>query len=128
MMPIRPIRSDVDYWAAMDEIERAFDALPEPGTVEGDRFDVLTTLVEAYENERDPIPDADPVDILHFAIDSLGRSQAELGTLLGSRSRASEILSRRRVLNLDQIRRISDSWTLPIAILTPAYRLDREVA
>lgn len=127
-MDIRPIRTEADYEAAMIEVERYFDDIPALGTPEGDRFDVLSTLVEAYESEHHPIPDADPVDMLHFAIQDMGRSQAELGKLLGSRSRASEILNRRRYMTIEQIRLISEAWHLPIATLTRAYELRREYA
>lgn len=127
-MDIRPIRTEADYEAAMIEVERYFDRIPALGTPEGDRFDVLSTLVQAYESEHDPLPGADPVDMLHFAIEDMGRSQAELGQLLSSRSRASEILNRRRYMTIEQIRLISDAWHLPIATLTSAYELRREYA
>lgn len=121
MMDIRPIRSDDDLTWALKEIEPYFDAPPPVGSPEGARFDVLATLIEAYESKHWPIADADPVDILHFAIDDMGRSQADLAELLGSRSRASEILNRKRPLTLDQIRLISEAWKLPIATLTGSY-------
>jgi HTH-type transcriptional regulator / antitoxin HigA len=125
-MDIRPIRTDEDHRAALEEIDRLWGA--PRGTPEGDRIDILATLVEAYENEHHPVPDADPVEILHFAIEDLGRSQAELAELLGSRARASEILNRRRHLTLAQIRLISEAWHLPIGALAAPYRLDRTAA
>lgn len=128
MMDIRPIRTDADLEWALAEIEPYFDNQPVPGSAEGDRFDVLATLIEAYENTHHQIEASDPVDILHFAIEDLGRSQNQLADLLGSRSRASEILSRKRPLTLDQIRAISAAWNLPVAALTPAYELERSCA
>jgi HTH-type transcriptional regulator/antitoxin HigA len=98
-MQVRPIRNDDDHRAALAEIDKVWGA-PE-GSREGDRLDVLLALVEAYEARRWPIAVTgrfDPVDVLNYAIDELGHTQAELGTILGSRSRASEILSRRRTL------------------------------
>lgn len=74
------------------------------------------------------MPESDPVEILHFAIDEMGRSQAELAELLGSRSRASEILNRKRPLSLEQIRRIAEAWRLPLATLAKPYRLERDAA
>lgn len=71
------------------------------GTPEGDKRDGLATLAEAYERAQHPVPESDPVALLHFAIDETGRSQAELAELLGSRSRASEILNRQRPLSLE---------------------------
>ena len=125
-MDIRPIRSDADHAEALAEIERLWGA--PLGTPEGDKLDVLATLVEAYETAHFPVPSADPVEILHFAIEDMGRSQAELAELLGSRSRASEILNRRRYLTLDQIRLISEAWRLPISVLAVPYRLEEAAA
>jgi HTH-type transcriptional regulator/antitoxin HigA len=67
----------------------------------------------------------DLVDVLHYAINELGHTQAELGKVLGSRARASEILSRRRALTIDMIRRISDSWRIPADLLVRPYELER---
>ena len=94
-MDIRPIRTDQDHRAALAAIEACWGA-PE-GTEEGDKLDVLLALVEIYEAKRWPIKidgTFDPVDVLRYAIDELGHTQAELAELLGSRSRASEVLSR----------------------------------
>src|SRR5271165_5977271 len=107
MMDIRPIRTDEEHRAALAEIDACWGAAE--GTEEGDRLDVLLALVEIYEAKRWPLDideSFDPIDVLTYAIDELGRSQAELGELLGSRSRASEILSRRRVLTVDMIHKI----------------------
>jgi antitoxin component HigA of HigAB toxin-antitoxin module len=93
-MDIRPIRNDRDHRAALAEIERLWGA--PIGTPEGDKLDVFVTLVETYEERRWPIGTRrrfDPVDVLHYAIDELGHTQAELAAILGSRSRASEILA-----------------------------------
>ena len=98
-MEIFPIRTDEDHRAALAEIEAVWGA-PE-GTDEGDRLDVLLALVEVYEAWRWPVEierGFDPIDVLGYAIEELGHNQAELAELLGSRSRASEILSRRRAL------------------------------
>ncbi len=121
-MDIRPIRSDEDHKAALAEIERLWGAAP--GTDSGDKLDILVTLVEKYEEDRWPIaePDWDPVDVLQYAIDEMGHSQAELAELLRSRSRASEILSRNRTLTLEMIRSISDAWKIPAALLIKPYR------
>jgi len=121
-MDIRPIRSDADHKAALAEIERLWGA--EMGTENGDKLDVLLTLVEKYEEARWPIdePAWDPVDVLQYAIDELGHTQAELGHILNSRSRASEILNRDRTLTLEMIRSISDAWKIPASLLIKAYR------
>jgi antitoxin component HigA of HigAB toxin-antitoxin module len=114
---IQPIRNDEDHRAALAEIERLWGA--PAGTDEGDKLDILTVLVEKYEENRWPIeePDWDPVDVLHYAIDELGHTQAELAELLGSRSRASEILARQRALTVAMIRTISENWKIPAQLL-----------
>ena len=128
MMDIRAIHNDTDYAWALEQIEPYFISEPVLGTPDADRFDVLATLIEAYEGRRYDIPIADPVDVLHFAIEHLGRSQSDLGNVLGSRSRASEILGRQRFLTLDMIRAISAAWHLPVEALTRPYELARAYA
>jgi HTH-type transcriptional regulator/antitoxin HigA len=94
------------------------------GTEEGDKLDILVTLVEKYEDRRWPNIDAsDPIDPLNYAIEELGRSQAELAELLGSRSRASELLSRRRPLTVEMIHRISEAWKIPADLLVRPIRV-----
>jgi len=108
-MEVRPIRTEKDHKAALAEIEACWGA-PE-GSEKGDRLDVLLALAEIYEAKRWPIKTVtrfDPIDVLNYAIDELGHTQAELGELLHSRSRASEILSRRRPLTVDMIHKIAD--------------------
>ena len=125
-MEIRPIRTDEDHRAAPAEIETLWGA-PE-GTEEGDKLDVLVTLVEMYEAKRWPIEideSFDPIDVLNFAVEEFGHTQAELAELLGSRSRASEILSRRRALTVEMIHRISEAWKIPAELLVRPYRTER---
>jgi HTH-type transcriptional regulator / antitoxin HigA len=124
-MHIRPIRTDEDHRAALAEIEACWGA-PE-GSEAGDKLDVLVALVESYEARRWPIDvDAnfDPVDVLHHAIDEFGHTQAELAELLGSRSRASEILARRRALTVEMIHRISQAWKIPAGLLVRPYQIE----
>jgi HTH-type transcriptional regulator/antitoxin HigA len=124
-MDIQPIRTDEDHRAALAEIEACWGA-PE-GSEQGDRLDVLVALVESYEARRWPIESAerfDPVDVLHYAIDELGHTQTEFADLLGSRSRASEILARRRALTVDMIHRISEAWKVPADLLVRPYAID----
>ncbi|HKD47037.1 MAG TPA: hypothetical protein VKB67_05085 [Rhizomicrobium sp.] len=128
MRNIRAIHNEADHAWALQEIEAYFDKTPAPGTEAADRFDVLAALIKDYEDRHHGIPDADPVDVLHFAIESMGRSQAELGKLIGSRPHASEVLSRKRRLSLEMIRRISAAWNLPVQTLTRAYELQKEYA
>jgi HTH-type transcriptional regulator / antitoxin HigA len=124
-MEIRPIHTDQDHLAALAEIDACWGA-PE-GTERGDRLDVLLALVDAYEEKRWPIdPDEnfDPIDVLNHAIEELGHTQAELAELLGSRSRASEILSRRRALTVEMIHKISKAWKIPADLLVRPYQIE----
>lgn len=127
MMDVRAIHNDTDYEWALQEIGRYFENEPEIGSAAGDRFEVLSELIKSYEDKTFVIPQADPIEILEFAIESMGKSQADLSRIIG-RNRASEILSRRRALTLEMIRQISRAWHLPIETLTPAYKLAREYA
>ncbi len=123
-MQIRPIRTDKDHRAALAEIERLWGAAL--GTPEGDKLDILMTLVETYEERRWPLKSRrrfDPVDVLHYAIEELGHSQMELANILGSRSRASEVLARRRPLTLEMIQKINANWRIPADLLVQPYRV-----
>jgi HTH-type transcriptional regulator/antitoxin HigA len=120
-MDIRPIRTEVDLHAALAEIERLWKS--PTGSPEADRLEVLTLLVERYEEAIWTAKDLDPVDMLEYAFADMGRSQAELAALLGSRSRASEIMARKRPLTLDMIRKISAAWNIPLALLAKPYAL-----
>jgi HTH-type transcriptional regulator/antitoxin HigA len=128
MMDVRALRTKADYAWALKEVERYFDNPPEPGSAEADRFDVLSVLIEKYEDGYCQIPAADPVEVLRFAIESMGRSQTDLARIVGSRARASEILNRKRRLTLEMIRAISAEWKLPIESLASAYEIAREHA
>ena len=125
-MEIRPIRNDRDHKAALAEIDASWGAAE--GTEKADKLDVLLALVEIYEAKRWPIKtdeSFDPIDVLNYAIEELGHSQAELAELFGSRSRASEILSRRRALTVDMIHKVSEAWKIPADLLVRPYRIER---
>jgi HTH-type transcriptional regulator / antitoxin HigA len=117
---IKPIRTDRDHRAALEEIERLWGAAE--GSPEGDRLDVLATLVEAYEEKRWPVADMDPVEAIEAAMAHEGRTRADLAALIGQ-SRASEILQRRRPLTLPMIRKIAAAWHVPEHLLVSEYRL-----
>lgn len=119
-MEIRPIRTDEDHTAAVREIETLWGAAPE--TPEGDRLDVLITLVDAYENTRWPTPAADPVEAIKNSMAMEGRSQSDLAKLLGSAPRASEILRRQRSLTLPMIWELHDKWRIPADALVQPYK------
>ena len=125
-MDIRPIRTDEDHRAALVAIDACWGA-PE-GTEEADKLDVLLALVDIYEAKRWPIETDDtfdPIDVLRYAIDELGHTQAELAELLGSRSRASEVLSRRRALTVAMIHKVGEAWKIPADLLVRPYKIER---
>lgn len=106
-MEIKPIRNEADYEVSLKEIESLMDSLP--GTPEGDRMEVLATLVEAYEESHFPIPEPeDPVQVLEYYMESRGLSRTDLIAYLGSKERVSEVLNRKRGLSLEMIRRLHE--------------------
>ena len=122
-MDIQPIKSDADYEAALEEIERLFDA--EPDTPEGDRLEVLVALVEAYEAKHYDIPPPDPIEAIKYHMESRGLSRRDLEPYIGSRARVSEILNRRRPLSLRMIRNLEAGLGIPAEILIQPYELVR---
>ena len=116
-MDVRPLRTEADYDWALAEIEQYFTNEPAPGTQEADRFDVLATLIAAYEQRHWPIHAPDPLAAIRARMEQAGYTQADLATLLGSRSRASEILAGRRALTMGQIRRLHKEWNIPAEAL-----------
>jgi HTH-type transcriptional regulator/antitoxin HigA len=115
-MEIKPIRSESDYQAALKEIEKLMEF--QPGTLEGDRLDVLITLVEAHEAKLFPIPDPDdPVQVLEYYMESRGLSRSDLIAYLGSKERVSEVLNRKRGLSLQMIQRLHTGLGIPADLL-----------
>jgi len=119
-MEIRPIRNDPDYRAALEEIERLWDA--EPGTAEGDHVEVLATLVEAYETSHHPIPPPDPIAAIEFMLDQKGLTRRDLEPAIGSRGRVSEVLNRKRPLTLPMVRALSALLQIPMEVLAQPYK------
>jgi HTH-type transcriptional regulator/antitoxin HigA len=116
---IRPIRTPEDHKAALRRIEALWGA--EPGTGAGDTLDVLIDLVEHYEDRHCAITAVDPLDVLRFSMEANGRSQSDLAALLGSRSRASEVLNGKRPLTLEMIAKLQAEWHIPAGALVPAH-------
>ena len=122
---IKPIRSDADHAAVLAEIERLWGA-PD-GTPEGDRLDVLATLVDAYEAVRHPIDPPDPISAIEFRMEQLGLTVTDLAPIIGSAAEVSEVLGRHRPLSLDMIRRLHEHLDIAADILIQPIRRD-EVA
>ena len=125
MKAVRPLRTEADYDAALVEIARYFENPPELGTTEADRFDLLATVIEAYEAKHWPIEPADPVDAIRYRMETAGYTQADLASLLGSRSRASEIMNRKRALTIPMAHRLHREWNIPAETLIRPYHLNR---
>ena len=119
-MDIRPIRTEKDYRAALAEIEQLFDA--KRNTPEGDRLEVLTTLVEAYEAQHYTIPAPDPVEAIKYYMESRGLTRRELEPYIGSRARVAEVLNRKRPLSLEMIRRLNQLGIAAEVLIRP-YRV-----
>ena len=120
-MNISPIRTKADYRAALAVASKLVDKDPAPGTPDGDRLDVLATLVEAYEAKHYPIPSPDPIALLHHVMESRGLTRKDLEPHIGSRARVSEVLNRARPLTLAMIRRLGDALSLPAEVLVKEY-------
>jgi HTH-type transcriptional regulator/antitoxin HigA len=123
MQNIRPIETEADYNWALAEVARYFEREPAHGTAEAARFTVLLALIGHYEARHWPIKAPDPVEAIKSVIDSKMRTQTDLAKVLGSRSRASEVLGRRRPLTLEMVRKLSDRWKLPADLLIQPYAL-----
>jgi HTH-type transcriptional regulator/antitoxin HigA len=118
-MQIRPIKNKADHRAALKEVERLMDA--KPGTTAGDRLEVLTTLIDRYESDHEPIDPPDPIDALLYHMESRGLTRRDLEPYLGSRARVAEILNRRRLLTIDMIRKLHEGLGISADVLIRPY-------
>jgi len=114
-MMIAPIKTKRDYDRTLHRIEQLMDA--KPGTKNGDELDVLTTLVEAYEAKHHAICPPDPIEAVKFRMDQLGMTRKDLEAMLGGRGRVSEILTKKRGLSLEMIRRLHRKLHIPLESL-----------
>jgi HTH-type transcriptional regulator / antitoxin HigA len=119
---IKPIRSEADHEAALAEIERLWGA--PAGTPEGDRLDVLATLVDAYESEHYPIDPPDPIAAIEFRMEQQGLTRRDLEPMLGSRARVAEVLNRKRDLSIGMIRRLHAQLGVSAEVLIRPVRPD----
>lgn len=123
-MPVPPIKTEADYDWALREIEHYFDREPEPGTPAADRYDILAALIESYESRHWPIDAPDPIEAVRFRMKQAGYTQSDLARLISSKSRASELLNRRRPLTLEHAYRLHREWHIPADILIQPYHSD----
>ncbi|MBA5791718.1 helix-turn-helix domain-containing protein [Flavobacterium sp. xlx-214] len=118
-MKLRPIKTEQDYQAALERLEAIFDALP--GTEESDELEILGMLIEKYEKEHFPIDLPDPIEAIKFRMEQMGYTQNDLAEMIGLKSRASEILNRKRKLSLEMIRLLTQKLHIPSEVLIQAY-------
>jgi HTH-type transcriptional regulator / antitoxin HigA len=120
---IKPIRNDKDLEAALAEVERLWGA--KSGTPRGDRLDVLTTLIEAYEEQHVPIDPPDPVEAIKFRMEQQGLTRKDLGEIIGTRTRVAEVLARKRGLSISMIRRLHARLGIPAEVLIQPSRKEK---
>ena len=118
-MEIKPIKNQNDYNQALERLEVIFDA--KMGTPEGDELEVLGILINQYENENFPIGLPDPIEAIKFRMEQMGYNQKDLADIVGLKSRASEILNRKRKLSLEMIRQLHEKLHIPTDVLIQAY-------
>lgn len=118
-MSIKPIKTKKDYQSALNRLEKIFDV--KPGSKEGDEMEILLILIDNYEKEHFPIGFPDPVEAIKFRMEQLDMKQKDLAEVVGYKSRISEILSRKRKLTLEMIRKISESLAIPSEVLIQDY-------
>ena len=118
-MDIKPIKTEQDYNLALERLEIIFDA--KLGSPEGDELEILGILIDQYENEHFPIGLPDPIEAIKFRMEQMDYSQKDLATIVGLKSRASEILSKKRKLTLEMIRKLHDRLNIPTDVLIQNY-------
>ena len=118
-MEIKPIKTEKDYNQALERLETIFDA--QLGSAEGDELEVLGILIDKYENEHFPIGLPDPIEAIKFRMEQMGYNQNDLANIVGLKSRASEILNRKRKLSLEMIRQLHERLNIPTDVLIQTY-------
>ena len=118
-MEIKPIKNQNDYNQALERLEVIFDA--KMNTPEGDELEVLGILIDQYENENFQLNLPDPIEAIKFRMEQMGYNQNDLAKIVGFKSRASEILNRKRKLSLEMIRQLHTTLNIPTEVLIQAY-------
>ena len=119
---VKPIRTKADHKAALAEVERLWGA--GAGTSDGDRLDVLATLIDAYEAEHHPLDPPDPIEAITFRMDQQGLSRRDLEKIIGTRTRIAEVLNRKRGLSITMIRRLHERLGISAEVLIGPSRTD----
>lgn len=112
---LKPIRTKADYHKALAEVERLWGA--KSGTPNGDRLDVLATLIDVYEDEHYPIDPPDPIEVIKFRMEQQGLTRKDLEPIIGTRTRIADILNRKRGLSINMIRRLHEYLGISAEVL-----------
>ena len=118
-MKLKRIKTELDYKQALERLEVIFDA--ESGSKDGDELEILGILIEKYENEYFPIELPDPIEAIKFRMEQMNYTQNDLANVIGLKSRASEVLSRKRKLSIEMIRKLHEYMHIPTDVLIQAY-------
>jgi HTH-type transcriptional regulator / antitoxin HigA len=116
------IKNETSYKAALKRIQKIFNA--KEGTPEAEELEILSILVEEYENKRFIIPESDPLDIIKFVMDQNNLKQSDLIGILGDKTNVSKVLNRKRPLTLEMIRKFSKTFHIPADLLIQEYELE----
>ena len=120
---LKPIRTKADYKAALAELERLWGT--KSGTPNGDRLDVLATLIDAYEARHYPMDPPDPIAAIQFRMEQQGLTRKDLEPLIGTRARVAEVMNRKRSLSIDMIRRLHERLGISAEVLIRPTRADK---
>ena len=118
-MKITPIHNEKDYQNALERLEEIFDS--KKGTEHGDELEILSILIDKYENENFPIGMPDPIEAIKFRMEQMGMKQKDLAEVVGFKSRVSEILNKKRKLTLEMIRKLNVTLHIPTEVLVQDY-------
>ncbi len=119
VMQIRPIKTEEDYNRALNRLDEIFAAKPD--STEGDELEILGILIENYEEEHFPVDSPDPIEAIKFRMDQIGLDQQDLTKIIGSKSRTSDLLNRKRPLSVRQIRLLHNELHIPADVLLKLY-------
>ncbi len=120
---LKPIRTEADYDAALAEVERLWGA--KSGTPDGDRLDVLATLIEVYEAKNYPMDPPDPIEAIRFRMEQRGLTRKDLEPMIGPRNRVADVLNRKRGLSIEMIRQLHDHLGISAEVLIRPSRFDK---
>jgi HTH-type transcriptional regulator/antitoxin HigA len=120
-MQIKPIKNEIDYRAALQQLENVFDS--KEGTPESDLADILALMIDDYEQKYYPIESPDPIEAIKARMEEMNWRQADLVNIIGTKSRVSEVLNRKRKLTLEMVRNLKKHMNIPTDVLTNEYAL-----